>query len=76
MLIIQSKRHSAFEALINTSSGFVLSCTMGLVIFPLLGWEVSPGENLEAVSLFTLISVLRSYFWRRVFNYYHQKGSQ
>lgn len=67
----QLRRHSALEALVNTASGFVLSVAAGFVIFPLLGWKVTPGQNLSAVTLFTFISILRSYFWRRVFNWWH-----
>jgi len=69
----QSRKGSLLEACLNTASGFVLSFLAGLVIFPLLGWDLNPKQNLEAVALFTGISVLRSYFWRRVFNYLHHR---
>jgi hypothetical protein len=69
----QSRRHSLIEASLNTASGFVLSALAGMLIFPLLGWKVSTAQNLEAVSLFTGISVIRSYVWRRVFNWIHHR---
>jgi hypothetical protein len=63
----QSRAHSLIEASLNTASGFCLSFLAGLFIFPLLGWAVSARQNLTAVALFTAISVVRSYVWRRIF---------
>lgn len=71
--MMQSKRQSACEATLNTASGFLLSLGAGYIIFPALGWAVTSQQNLAAVSLFTVISVLRSYFWRRVFNWWHHR---
>lgn len=65
---MQTKRMSAFEALCNTASGFVLSWLVGLVVFPLLGWDISVADNTAAVAIFTVTSIIRSYIWRRVFN--------
>ena len=65
---MQLRRHSLLEACLNTASGFVLSIAAGYVIFPLLGWQISHTQNLSAVSLFTIISIIRSYIWRRIFN--------
>lgn len=65
---MQLRRHSLLEACLNTASGFVLSIAAGYLIFPLAGWTVSHGQNLAVVSMFTIISVIRSYVWRRIFN--------
>jgi len=72
----QLKRHSAAEAVMNTASGFAISYAAGFFIFPTLGWQVTPEQNLAAVSFYTAISVVRSYLWRRAFNWWHhrQKG--
>lgn len=69
----QSKRHSALEASLNTFSGFVISYLAGFFIFPLLGWNLDYKQNFYAVSFYTVISIVRSYVWRRVFNWYHHK---
>lgn len=70
----QLKKHSALEASLNTASGFIISYSAGFLIFPLLGWNLDYKQNFMAVGLYTIISVVRSYIWRRIFNYYHHKG--
>lgn len=65
---MQSRRSSALEASLNTASGFILSWITGLIVFPLFGWSVSPAQNTAVVGIFTVISVVRSYVWRRIFN--------
>lgn len=69
----QSRRASLLEAAANMVSGFVLSYLAGLVIYPMLGWQVSASTNLVAVFLFTIISLIRSYLWRRAFNWWHHR---
>ncbi|PWC98018.1 hypothetical protein [Azospirillum sp. TSO5] len=71
----QSRLMSAVEAAANTASGFVLSWLAGMVIYPLIGWPVSAAQNTVVVTAFTIISLLRSFVWRRIFNHIHQKGS-
>lgn len=69
---MQLKRHSALEAFLNTASGFVLSYCIGLWLFPWFGFPVTHGENFAIVSVYTVVSVVRSYVWRRVFNKFHK----
>lgn len=66
---MQSRRASALEAALNTASGFIMSWITGLIVFPLFGWTVSPAQNTAVVGIFTVISVVRSYVWRRIFNH-------
>jgi uncharacterized paraquat-inducible protein A len=71
---MQTKRGSLFEASLNTASGFVISYAAGLFIFPAFGLPISPSQNLGVVSAYTILSVVRSYVWRRLFNHYlHHK---
>lgn len=65
---MQLRRHSLLEASLNTASGFIISIAAGYIIFPLLGWQISTAQNFEAVGMFTIISIIRSYVWRRAFN--------
>lgn len=65
---MQLRRHSLLEASLNTASGFIISLGAGMIIFPLVGMPVSGQQNFLAVSIFTVISVVRSYIWRRIFN--------
>jgi len=62
---------SMIEASANTASGFVLSWLAGMIVYPLVGWSVSPAQNTVVVAVFTVISVVRSYIWRRAFNWLH-----
>ena len=65
----QSKKHSLIEASINVLSGLVLSVlTWKLIISPV--FKIYP-DNSQVVwisAIFTIISIIRSYFWRRFFN--------
>lgn len=70
----QSALHSALESILNTASGWVLSVAAGEFIFPVVGLPISHSQNVAAVSLFTIISVIRSYAWRRLFNHIHRNG--
>lgn len=63
----QLRRHSLLEALLNTASGFVLSYLLGLWLFPAFGFPVTHGQNTIIVLTYTVLSLLRSYIWRRVF---------
>ena len=64
----QSRRMSFIEASLNTASGFVVS----LVVWQLLcNWLQIPmplGRNLLITGIFTVVSIVRSYLWRRLFN--------
>lgn len=66
---MQLRRHSFLEACLNTASGFIVSFAATFVVFPyILGIETSAADNLIVTVFFTLISVVRSYLWRRAFN--------
>ena len=65
----QTKLVSLIEATLNMSSGFLLSLFVWQVIVaPLFGYEVTFADNLALTSIFTVISIARSYAWRRFFN--------
>ena len=64
----QSKKQSLIEAVTNTAVGFGISFLSISVILPLMGFESSAGQNLTLTVYFTVISIGRSYFLRRIFN--------
>jgi len=66
----QPRHHSAAEAALNTASGFAISYLAGLFIFPAAGMPVTPSQNFVVVSAYTVISLVRSYVWRRAFNHW------
>ena len=64
----QHKLESLIEALINTLTGMVIAyCTFQFILAPLLGIPIGYGQNLIITLSLTVVSVVRSYFWRRVF---------
>lgn len=65
---MQSKRGSLIEAVVNTAVGFALSWLTGLVAYPLLGVQVSHAQNIAVVCIFTVVSLVRSFVLRRLFN--------
>ena len=69
----QSRAQSFVEACINTASGFVLSMLAVQFIFPMIGVRLTIGENFAATGIMTVVSVARSYFWRRVFARVHAR---
>ena len=65
----QSQMASFIEACMNTASGFVVSLLFWTyVVVPVWHLPVTMSQNLVITGCFTVLSVARSYIWRRVFN--------
>ena len=65
----QSKLESWLEITINTGSGFVVSYIVyRFVVFPYMLRMSAAEQAWWITSLFTVISLARSYIWRRFFN--------
>jgi hypothetical protein len=64
---MQSRRLSLIEAVTNVAVGYVLAVITQIMVFPWFGIHPSLGENLAIGSMFTGISLLRSYALRRLF---------
>ena len=71
----QTKLESMIEATLNTASGFFVSLLVWqFAVTPAFGFEVSWHSNFIITGIFTGVSVLRSYLWRRFFNAaFHKK---
>lgn len=63
----QLRRMSLAESLTNVAVGYGIAVTTQIAVFPLFGLHVSLSDNLAIGALFTIISVIRSYAVRRVF---------
>ena len=63
----QSRRLSLVEAFTNVAVGYVLAVITQIMVFPWFGIHPSLGENLAIGSIFTGISLVRSYALRRLF---------
>jgi len=65
----QSKLESLIESFVNTFSGWFISFLLwSFAIGPLFNIETSILENMGITAIFTVVSIGRSYFWRRFFN--------
>jgi hypothetical protein len=63
----QPRRHSLLEAIVNTVVGYALAVLTQMAVFPLYGLAVPLRETLMIGGIFTVLSVVRSYTLRRVF---------
>jgi len=71
----QKKHHSLMEVCLSTAIGFVISFLANLVVMPIVfGIHPSFSANMYATIFFTVISVIRGYYVRRMFNLMHMKG--
>lgn len=77
--MIQSKRHSLLEACLNVFSGMVIAFGISFLahryeaviqqyVWSGFKWDIGVGSNVIMTVVFTVVSVLRSYAWRRHFN--------
>lgn len=66
---MQSRLSSFIEACVNVSIGFGVSMVANLVVLPAFGYPVTVPDAFGIGLVFTVISVVRSYVVRRVFNF-------
>lgn len=65
----QSRAASAVEAIVNILIGMGVALGSQYIIFPLVGiYNVSHSVHIQITVWFTLISFIRSYAVRRIFN--------
>lgn len=64
----QSRTMSLIEAATNVIVGYVLAVLTQVVVFPWFGIETGLGDHLAIGLLFLMVSLIRSYCLRRVFN--------
>jgi len=67
---IDSKKKSASEAFVNSFGGYPIGYGVGIIVLPLsLGWiqEDPLVANLAITLVYAVVSFVRSYFLRRIF---------
>lgn len=67
----QSRAMSGAESVANVAIGYGVAVASQLVIFPLFGVHLPLADNLAIGGYFTVISLVRSYAVRRLFNRLH-----
>lgn len=66
---MQSRTHSLIEVLINIGTGFIISALLQqFVVAPIWNLQTSVAGNIQITIFFTIISVVRSYVFRRLAN--------
>jgi len=63
----QSRRMSLVEALTNVAVGYGIAVMAQMTIFPVFGLHATLAQNLMMGAIFTVVSIVRSYALRRVF---------
>ena len=65
----QSRRMSMTESFANVAIGYGIAVAAQVVVFPLFGIHIGLGDDLALGLVFTVISLVRSYALRRVFEH-------
>jgi len=65
---MQSKLDSLLESLTNITIGFTVATISNFIVLPMFGYDVTAGDSILIAIVFTIISLVRSYIIRRVFN--------
>jgi len=68
---MQTKKGSLTEAITNVLIGYFVALGSQLLIFPFFGIDLPLKSNIFIGLWFTLISIIRSYMVRRVYNRYN-----
>lgn len=63
----QTRRHSIAETLANVTLGYAIAILAQVLIFPLFGIYETIGQNMAIGASFTVVSIVRTYVLRRLF---------
>ena len=64
----QKKKHSFIEAISGTVIGLLTAFVIQLIIYPILEIPVSIGQSIIITAVFFIVSTIRGYLVRRLFN--------
>lgn len=65
---------SAVESGVNVAVGFGIAVATQAAVFPIFGLHASTSDHLAIGAVFTVVSVIRSYCLRRVFEAIRVRG--
>jgi len=69
---MQPRKHSIIEAITNTIVGLSTSFLIQIIIYPVMNIPVTIGQNVIITIVFFVVSFLRGYVLRRIFNKINQ----
>ncbi len=65
----QSKKSSILEVVCNTGTGFIIAWMLSMYLLPLFETKnLNYSDGFFITMIYTIVSVCRSYIWRRFFN--------
>jgi hypothetical protein len=64
----QSRKMSLLETIASTVIGYLVAVTTQLTVFPFFDIDITLHDNLAIGAIFTVVSIVRGYVVRRVFN--------
>lgn len=64
----QSKTQSLYEAISNIVTGYITAVIIQMVVFPWFGIKLPFFDGLLIATIFTVVSLVRCYIIRRIFN--------
>jgi len=64
----QSKLTSLVEVCLNVGSGFILAFIVWQALAAFYDIDMPLSRNFQITSIFTAVSIVRGYVWRRLFN--------
>jgi hypothetical protein len=65
---------SGVEAVANVAVGYGVAVGTQIVVFPWFGLDPSLSDTLVIGAIFTVVSIVRSYALRRLFNSWTRRG--
>ena len=72
----QSRLMSLVEAITNVIVGYGVAVVTQILIFPIFGLQTTLGQNLAMGGIFTIVSLLRSFLLRRLFEVFRVAGQR
>jgi len=70
----QTKTQSAVETCVTVGIGYCVAMISQFILYPFFDIQVTFSENAVIAGWFTVISLIRSYFVRRMFNAIHARA--
>ena len=69
---MQTRTQSFIETVLNVAIGYGVALASQILIFPMFYIHISLSDNLLIGLFFTVISIIRGYLVRRLFNHIHR----
>ena len=72
----QSRLMSLVESVVNVIVGYGVAVVTQILIFPIFGLHTTLAQNLKMGAIFTIVSIIRSFALRRVFEAIRMRSSK